>query len=80
MCSGTLLRYMLLEGGHMNIIQYLITELGCDPEYSKHQWQSPTTQLLCSNGHLDTTKYFVTEQNCDPNIRDQHESTPLHPC
>ena len=28
------------QGGHMNIIQYLITELGCDPTTLNSGWQS----------------------------------------
>ena len=62
----------------MNIIQYLITELGCDPTTPDQLWQLSHYTLLVSNGHLDATIYFITDQNCDSNIRDQYESTPLN--
>ena len=45
---------MLLKGGHMNIIQYLITELSCDPTTPSNNGSLPL-HIACSNGHLDTT-------------------------
>ena len=58
----------------MNIIQYLITELGCDPT-TPYNNESLPLHLAC---HLNATKYIITEQKCDPNSRDQHGFAPLH--
>ena len=61
----TLLHYAS-EGGYMNIIQYLITELGCDSNYSRSTLAVSHYTLLVLNGHLNATKYFITEQKCRP--------------
>ena len=61
----------------MNIIQYLITELGCDPTTPNNNGDLPL-HIACFNGHLNATKYFINEQNCDTNSRGQHGLTPLH--
>ena len=65
------------QGGHMNIIKYLITELDCDPTVSDNYGDLPL-HIACSNGHLNATKYFITEQKCDPNSRGFNGRTPLH--
>ena len=67
---------MLHKGGHLNIIQYLITELGCDPTTPSNNGALPL-HIACHNGHLNVAKYFITEQKCDPNSRDQDGWTPL---
>ena len=61
----------------MSIIQYLITELGCDPTTPNTNGALPL-HIACHNGHLNATKYFITKQNCDPNRRGQYRWTPLH--
>ena len=38
--------YYASEDGHLNIIQCLITELGCYPNTPSQQWRSPTTHCL----------------------------------
>ena len=66
------------QGGHLNIIQYLITELGCDPTTPSNNGTLPL-HIACHNGHLNAAKYLITKQKCDPNSRDQDAGwTPLH--
>ena len=50
----------------MNIIEYLITELDCDPTILDIDGNLPV-HIACCNGHINATKYFITEQKCDPN-------------
>ena len=38
------------QGGHMNIIKYLITEQGCDPTISDNNGHLPL-HIGCRNGH-----------------------------
>ena len=64
------------KGGHMNIVQYLITELGCDsivPDIDG----SLLLPIACGNGHLDLTKYLITEQGCDVTVRNYNGWTPV---
>ena len=61
----------------MNIIQYLIAELGNDPTTPNNDGSLPL-HIACLYGHLSAAKYFITEQNCNPNCRGQHGWTLLH--
>ena len=61
----------------MNIIIYLITELGCDPNIPDNDGSLPL-HIACFNGHLNATKYFITEQNFDPNSQDRDGRTLIH--
>ena len=65
------------QGGHMNIVQYLITELGCDPVVPNIYGSLPL-HIACRHGHLDVTKYLITEQNCNPMCENKDKWTPLH--
>ena len=62
----------------MNIIQYLITELGCDPTIPNNNRRVSHYTLLVSMTTWMPSKYFIIEQYCDPNSRDQHGRTLLH--
>ena len=57
----------------MNIIEYLITELQCDPTVRDND--SLPLHFSCQHGHLNITKYFITEQNCDPTSFNNHRKT-----
>ena len=61
----------------MNIIQYLITEQGCDLRTPDNNDALPL-HITCCSGHLTVTKYLITEQHCDPTCRDKYGRTPLH--
>ena len=74
-CGWTPLHYAS-EGGHLNIIQCLITELGCNPNTSNNGVLP--LHIACHYGHLNAAKYLITEQKCNPNSRDQHGWTPLY--
>ena len=61
----------------MNIVQYLITELGCNPIVSNCNGALPL-HFACVNGHLDLTKYLITKQKYDPMCENEAKWTPLH--
>ena len=65
------------EGGHVNIIQYLITELGCGPTTPDNCGTLPI-HIACLNGHLNATKFLIIKQKCNPNIQNNKGYTPLH--
>ena len=72
-----LLSIMLLEEGRLDIVQYLISERGCDPMCRS---QSGTTSLHKASryGHLDIVRFLIEEKNCDMECRDKDKNTPLH--
>ena len=61
----------------MNIINYLVTELQCDPKVCSHDSCLPL-HIACQFGHLKLTKFLITEQNCDPTYQDKNGWEPLH--
>ena len=75
--NGWTLLHYASEGGHMNIVEYLITELLCDPTICDNYGSLPL-HIACLHGHLNLTKHFTTEQNCDPKSQDLNGRTPLH--
>ena len=62
---------------NLSVIDYLITEKGCEPTVATTRQNLPL-HAACRYGHLNTTKYFIIEQNCDPNCRNRDGLTPLH--
>ena len=64
------------QRGHMNIIQYLNTELGCN-QTSNNDGILPI-HIACCEGRMNVARYFITEQNCDPTTPGQHGNTILH--
>ena len=64
------------QGGRKNIVQYLVTELGCNPVVPTIHGITPL-HVTCGNGHLDLTKYFIIEVNCKPTCKDKYGRTPL---
>ena len=62
----------------MYIIQYLITEHGCDPALPDDDSNIMPIHIACLFGQLVVVKYLITEQHCDPNSRGEYGSTPLH--
>ena len=49
--------------GHMEVIQYLITELGCHPALPDKDNDMPIHES-CRGGQLSVVKYLITEQHC----------------
>ena len=64
------------QNGHMDIIQYLITEQG-DSALPDDDGSMPI-HTACYHGKLSVVKYLITEQHCDPNSRGQFGRTPMH--
>ena len=61
----------------MNIVEYLIIELHCDPTVCNNVGSLPL-HVACCYGHLDLAKYFIMEQKCDPTSLNDLEMTALH--
>ena len=66
------------QGGHVNIIRYLVNELGCDPYTKSCNYGTLPLHMACLGGQLSATKYFIKEQKFNPNIQNHHGYTPLH--
>ena len=66
------------EGGHMNVVKYLITELGCDS--TPNSFFALPLHIACLHGHFDIVKFLISDETydsicCGLNI---NGITPLH--
>ena len=75
--NGCVPLHYAAAGNSISVVDYLITELGCDPT-PQDSYGSLPLHIACLNGHLNATVHFITEQLCGPNRRGQHGFTPLH--
>ena len=75
--DNTLL-HLACKNGHLNIAQYLIGELQCNP--ASYTTTSGTTLLhyACEYGHLNITQYLIEVAHCNPACCDNNGFTPLH--
>ena len=75
--NGNTLLHYASEGGHVDIIKYLLTQQHYDPKSTNKMGILPT-HVACLHGHLNVVKYFVTKLSCDLTIQDNDGKTLLH--
>ena len=46
------------EGGHLDIVAYLIEELQCDPSYASGEEKVTPLHAAAASGHLDVIRYL----------------------
>ena len=63
--------------GHLDVVQYLITECKCDLMCKRNDGSTPL-KAACYNGHLNVVRYLITECKCNQMCKDNNGSTPLH--
>ena len=63
--------------GHLSIVKFFITELGCDPNYKNREGKS-SLYLAVENGHLNIVKYLYLHARCDYKTSDKSCKTLLH--
>ena len=63
--------------GHLDIVQYLIAECGCDA-MRKTNSGSTSLRMACSGGHFDIVKYLIDECKCDMMCKDNDGWLPIH--
>ena len=68
---------LLLVGGHLKIVKYLVEEVGMNPEIRDRNRNTPLHYASWS-GQLKIVKYFVEEAKVDTEPRDEKGDTPLH--
>ena len=63
--------------GHMDIVQYLVQEGGCEVD-SRNKYQNTPLYHAAKLGKLEVVKYFIDERGSDPMIYCRWQRTPLH--
>ena len=53
------------RNGHLNVVQYLITECKCDPMCKASFSQTPL-HSACENSHLPDIEYLLSTGRVDP--------------
>ena len=75
--NGYLPLHIACLHGHLNVTNYLIAELNCDPN---SRGMHGITPLHCASGggHLKIIQYLISEHKCDPKTPDSDGDLPLH--
>ena len=83
-CTGESYLYIAAKGNHVDIVEYLIKECGCDPMMStttNRYGSDPVLHYVASKGLLDVLKCMVMNINghiMDEQYRDTNGRTVLH--
>jgi len=64
MISASILHYAA-RYGHLNIVQFFISEKNCSPNIPGDNDGTPL-HYAAANGQLHIVKYLIDEQGCDP--------------
>ena len=65
--------------GHLNVLQFLISEKNCSPNIPGWRDRTPLHSAAGhGRGHLHLVKYLINEQGCDPSCLDADKVAPLH--
>ena len=75
--DNTLL-HLACQNGHLNIAQYLISELQCNPASYTTTWKRTLLHYACSGGQIEIARYLINDCHCDPSCTDNSGDTPLH--
>ena len=76
-CCGYSTLHSAASNDHLAVVKYLISELGCDPQITDKNGNTPL-HYACLNGHLDITKYLISDCNCNSQCSTNYGSTPVH--
>ena len=79
--NGESCLYTAAKGNHVDIVEYLIKECGCDPMMSIKYGSVPVLHYVASKGSLDALKCMVMNINdhiMDKQYRDTNGRTVLH--
>ena len=71
--TGYTTLHVAASSGHLAVVKYLISELGCNPLIADNDGLTPL-HYAC---HLDITKYLISDWNCNPQCTDKDGNTPL---
>ena len=63
--------------GHLDIVQFLLCEIGCDPVSTNSGGQS-CLHLAAQHGHLLLMRYLLEEVGCDMTLVDKHGRSPTY--
>ena len=63
--------------GHLDIVQFLVCEIGCDPVSTNSGGQS-CLHLAAQHGHLPVMRYLLEEVGCDMTLVDEHGRSPTY--
>ena len=63
--------------GHLEVVEYFITEQHCDP-MDKNKNGSTPLHIACIHGHFSIVQYLISETHCNPSCVNDIGSSPLH--
>ena len=63
--------------GHLEIVKYLVEDVGVETETKSRYGQTPLHEASCV-GHLEIVKYLVEEVKTNTEVQNKYGDTPLH--
>ena len=75
--GGRIALHLAAEGGHLQVIKYLVEQCKCNPSHSDCEGVTPL-HMAAQCGHLEVVQYLTLEQRCDPQCTNKKNNTPLH--
>ena len=75
--DGSTPLHLAAYNGHLNVVQYLITQHKCDTMCKRTNGSTPLHDA-CWNGHLDVVEYLITQHKCDTMCKTNQGATPLN--
>jgi len=75
--SGRTPLHFAAISGHIRIVRYLISEIGCDPQSADKYGNFPL-HFACVNGYTEIAEYLINDKQCSPNCTNEVGYTPLY--
>ena len=69
---------MLLVGGQLEVVQFFISQLHCDP-MCRGRWDRTPLHNASQEGQVDVVKYLIEEGQADPSCQDENGVHPPSP-
>ena len=63
--------------GHLNIVQYLISEANCNLSCEDNDGVTPL-HLACRNDHIHIVQYLLSTGKVDPLAKNKYSKTPMY--
>jgi hypothetical protein len=75
---GKVALHFASDGGHLDIVQYLIEECHVDKDVRDDDYGSAAQHFASASGHIEILRYLIETCHADKNAKDDDGCTALH--
>ena len=76
--DGDRLLYTACQWGDADIVRYLITDEGCNPNILNSVSGNTPLHFAAKHGQTDIILHLLSSKECNPNVQNKDGDTPLH--